>query len=235
MNTLVNVKTDIIEIFSSIQGEGIYMGERHLFIRFSNCNLNCVYCDEVNKKTQYLNLDDLVERVLLLEAEEGPHSFISLTGGEPLCHDDFVEVLCEELKRRGMRILLETNGTLSTELARIIKYVDSVAMDIKLSSVWEVNDCYERHRKFLEVMSQHDGYIKITISHDVIEEEFMMYVDLIARYNDAIPVILQPLVHTAHPMDDTLTNVMTSLQQMSRHTLKHVRILPRIQTLLNVK
>jgi len=38
-------KANILEIFSSIQGEGIYIGYRQLFIRFSGCNLGCKYCD----------------------------------------------------------------------------------------------------------------------------------------------------------------------------------------------
>ena len=37
----VNIK----EIFSSIQGEGPYVGEKHVFVRFCKCNLACKYCD----------------------------------------------------------------------------------------------------------------------------------------------------------------------------------------------
>ena len=39
------IETNIIEIFSSIQGEGKYVGYRQVFIRFSGCNLHCTYCD----------------------------------------------------------------------------------------------------------------------------------------------------------------------------------------------
>lgn len=37
---------DIIEIFSSIQGEGIFLGAKQIFVRFKRCNLTCSYCDE---------------------------------------------------------------------------------------------------------------------------------------------------------------------------------------------
>lgn len=36
----------IAEIFCSVQGEGLYAGQRQVFLRFAGCNLSCRYCDE---------------------------------------------------------------------------------------------------------------------------------------------------------------------------------------------
>ena len=35
----------IVEIFKSIQGEGKYVGEQQVFVRFFECNMHCHWCD----------------------------------------------------------------------------------------------------------------------------------------------------------------------------------------------
>ena len=44
-DTLTNF-AKVSEIFVSIQGEGAYVGQKQLFVRFAGCNLDCEYCDE---------------------------------------------------------------------------------------------------------------------------------------------------------------------------------------------
>ena len=45
-------KAKIKEIFTSIQGEGPFIGHKQLFVRFCGCNLSCKYCD-----TDYRTVD----------------------------------------------------------------------------------------------------------------------------------------------------------------------------------
>ncbi len=35
----------VTELFSSIQGEGIYVGVMQVFLRLAGCSLDCCYCD----------------------------------------------------------------------------------------------------------------------------------------------------------------------------------------------
>ena len=81
----------VIEIFTSIQGEGPYIGVKQLFIRFCGCNLNCDYCDTDGEPNQnYFNFshEELKNNVESFNLKT-VHS-ISLTGGEPLLWVDFL-------------------------------------------------------------------------------------------------------------------------------------------------
>ena len=45
------LEAPIVEIFSSIQGEGLLVGRRQIFVRFAGCNLDCNYCDTEDSKS----------------------------------------------------------------------------------------------------------------------------------------------------------------------------------------
>lgn len=102
-------KAKIREIFTSIQGEGPYVGTKQLFIRFCGCNLNCTYCDtdfEAEKSRDY-TVEELINKI----NEYGEIFTISLTGGEPLCSAAFLQDFLPEIRKYGHKIYLETNAT----------------------------------------------------------------------------------------------------------------------------
>ena len=124
------MKAPIIEIFSSFQGEGLFIGQRQIFVRFAGCNLNCSYCDTGNSKSE--NSGKLMTVGEVLEAIEDIRTpdchVISFTGGEPSLYPEFIN---EVASRTDLKILLETNGTLPEKI-NLIKRLDIVSLDIKL-------------------------------------------------------------------------------------------------------
>ena len=40
------------ELFCSVQGEGLFVGERHIFVRTAGCVATCSWCDTVYSKVQ---------------------------------------------------------------------------------------------------------------------------------------------------------------------------------------
>jgi 7-carboxy-7-deazaguanine synthase len=104
----------VAELFSSIQGEGIWAGVPSTFVRVSGCNLRCVWCD-----TPYASWspEGPVMRVEEIVAEVGRRQIrhVVLTGGEPMLFDA-IEPLARALHARGHVITVETAGTIYREL-----------------------------------------------------------------------------------------------------------------------
>lgn len=109
----------VIEIFNSIDGEGIRTGQPCTFIRLAGCNLRCTYCDTLyalfgeEEPCEYRELS--VEEIL---AEVQPrYKRITLTGGEPLIHID-CDKLVDALLRQGYEVNIETNGAVDVAAFR---------------------------------------------------------------------------------------------------------------------
>jgi hypothetical protein len=110
----------IVEIFHSLQGEGLYVGEPMTFVRFLGCNLFCSYCDTLYARDEKRAADMTADQVLAAVALSAkPGQFVSLTGGEPLLWADFCAELIPKLRTKGLKTYMETNGTMVKEMARL--------------------------------------------------------------------------------------------------------------------
>lgn len=113
------------EIFQTLQGEGPSLGLPAVFIRLSQCNLHCVWCDtpytwnwektpwshedgkKFSKKEQSLELTP-AEIAPLITRHGCPR--VVITGGEPLLQQDEIVALIPILEN-VREIEFETNGT----------------------------------------------------------------------------------------------------------------------------
>lgn len=125
----------IVEIFTSIQGEGVNLGRRANFIRFAGCNLNCTWCDTA---WQHANADMSIPEIV--EAMDKNAKLVVITGGEPLLQKNLLELI-EALQLRGFEIAIETNGTLSTSVLRSRGV--HIACSPKPQAGWRINPCCE--------------------------------------------------------------------------------------------
>lgn len=183
-------KSKIIEIFTSIQGEGPYIGVKQLFIRFSGCNLKCFYCDtneEFSGSCLEFSPDELLDYIKDFNLKT-IHS-ISLTGGEPLIWADFLK---EFLPLLNNKIYLETNSTLKNHLEKIIDYIDIISADIKLPSASGLEGSFAIHDEFFKTAKKYDKEIfaKVVFDENILDDEIYHCLKLAEKYN--LPLILQP-------------------------------------------
>ena len=223
----------ILEIFASRQGEGVCIGDSHLFIRFGGCNVACDYCDTPESipagSGEVWSLSRVYAQIQALG--ENKPSTVTLTGGEPLLQIDFLERLISELRQAGHKIYLETNGTLPRALERIVEGCDWIAMDLKPESAIR-RDMWEAHRWFLKTGGK-KIFVKMVLTEATSEEELRRAVTLIAGVRPAIPLVLQPATPWGTASSIPLAR-LASWWDLASRQLPDVRILPQIHRLWGI-
>lgn len=188
------LKGRVTEVFSSLQGEGLRLGERMIFIRLAGCPWRCRYCDTPGSLSAAgaaeMSVEDVLDRVHHLQ-EERIHKTVSLTGGEPLMQADFAGALLAALKRLDLTTYLETSGTHPALLERVIAHVDQVAMDVKLPSAVG-RAFWDEHAEFLKA-ARGKAFVKIVLTADTDDEELARAFQVIASVEPVPAVVLQPV------------------------------------------
>lgn len=243
--TMSEQAAHLVEIFSSVQGEGLLVGLRQVFLRFHGCNLRCSYCDtettappfsaRIEKTPGRRDFIDAPNPVSLSRISSllegwtggwpGTHHSLSITGGEPLLND---EVLLEWLPalRKYLPIYLETNGVLPAALGRLISFLDIIGMDMKLPSTSGCTDLWDSHQDFLRIAAPKEVFVKIIICDATEDWEIERACETVASVDRTVPVILQPVTQ----VDGTIgisPLKMLELQEVACGFLSEVRIIPQ--------
>jgi len=242
----------VCEIFSSIQGEGYLAGRRQIFIRLTECNLDCSYCDtDFSVKTycqaesapgstefepirQPVTLQTLLGLLANWTADmPGAHHSVSFTGGEPLLSADILALWFPAI-RRILPIHLETNGTLHAALAQVVDHLDFISMDMKLPSTAGLSEqLWDMHRLFLHTASTTDVSVKIVVGDRTPAGEILHVCDLISKVNSSIPLFLQPMTLPGGECGISARHLL-QLQAQAAQQLPDVRVIPQMHRLMGV-
>ncbi len=103
----------ISEIYVCHLGEGTAAGEPATLVRLAGCNLHCAYCD-----TRFAcdgEGEEYTPEEVVGECTKARLHNLLLTGGEPLLQAAACRAIAEQAMASGLRVLVETNGTVSVE------------------------------------------------------------------------------------------------------------------------
>ncbi len=247
---------NLVEIFSSVQGEGLYVGAPSVFVRFGGCDLRCGWCDSPHtwRPARQCRIEQapgsarFVERDCPLEVADvemavakllpGTGDFVSLTGGEPLLQPEPLYELAQRLRARGLRVYLETHGLAVEALGRVVSSVDVVSMDWKLSSdVRRESDpktgprpepFHDVHQRFLEVATRGaETLVKVVVTTNTLDDEIAEVCRRIADTAPATPLVLQPVTPFGTVRETPDAARLLSLVRRCREQLETVRLVPQ--------
>jgi 7-carboxy-7-deazaguanine synthase len=242
---------NVEEIFDSIQGEGLLIGSRQVFIRLGGCNRACSYCDTPQARRpaatcrveaemgsgsfEYLpnpldvdGVMGVVERLWF----RGHHS-VSVTGGEPMVQAGFLRALLPSLTAAGHKIYLETNGSCPEELADILPHIEYVAADIKLSSCTGEPDRFEENLEFLKKCDVPVFFVKMVVTNEVDSDEFIEALKLVSSSGKSPAVVIQPVTGRRGEIGIG-GQLLMDLQRKALEVHPNVRVIPRIHQILRI-
>jgi organic radical activating enzyme len=235
------MKAQVVEVFSSFQGEGVMVGTRQSFLRLAGCNLNCRYCDtDFSEKDKALveieagsrkwqkvknplsaqALEKIAERLSMNKKKR----WLVITGGEPLLQAEFLSSFLPGLKSKGWQVFLETNGTLPEKLGLVLDLIDHVAMDFKLESASGESKLKES-LTFLNQIQKVEYEVKAVVTMETSLEEFQEVVVKVSRVNRTAPFIIQPVNQSFLAPNQ---RQLFQLETLARNHLSNVRVIPQV-------
>jgi organic radical activating enzyme len=230
----------IHEVFCSIQGEGMHVGKKHIFVRFCGCNLYCTFCDTKRawRKSRFCLIEEGGKVKNPLDRESFLHiilgferGWVTLTGGEPLLWTSFLSEVLPLLKEEGFLFYLETNGTLPEAFLGIIKYVDVVAMDFKLRSFCGFPPPKEAQERFLSLLKgAKECFVKCVVTALTESWEVKEAASSVASFYGQSPFVIQPAFKEKIPLPHLL-----SLYDAAHSHLECVRIIPQVHRALRIR
>ena len=132
MDVKSQMRIHSFETLGAVDGPGIR------FVIFTQgCNLRCKYCQnrdtwDVNSGTIY-DIDDVVKKIERYTAYMQADGGITVSGGEPLLQPDALITLFKEMKKRNIKVAVDTSGNLpiTDKIKEVIELTDLFLLDIK--------------------------------------------------------------------------------------------------------
>lgn len=217
----------VSEIFTSIEGEGIFVGKKTLFIRFSGCYLKCRWCDTkyalpLDSGTDY-QIDEIKDLII---KELQPFTYkVNFTGGEPLLQTEAVIELADFIKKHtNLKTYMESSCFDSELFSKVLPYIDICKVEFKTDDSKVVEDeeydnLISNEIKCLElaVESSNGTYIKIVVTNSTNLESFKNLVYNISKKikpSDILGFIIQPSFGIDQPTVNKLLDTYDIVQPM---------------------
>ncbi|WP_072580332.1 7-carboxy-7-deazaguanine synthase QueE [Bacillus weihaiensis] len=233
-------KIPVLEVFGpTIQGEGMVIGQKTMFVRTAGCDYSCSWCDSAftwdgsaKDDIRQLSAEEIWEE--LVQLGEDRFSHVTISGGNPALLANLQEFITL-LKEKGKKIAIETQGSKYQEW---LKEIDDLTISPKPPSSGMRTDFMKLDEIISRVKVEGDKHsisLKVVI-FNLEDLEYAKNVHL--RYPD-IPFYLQVgnediyQAETKQLVEKLLTRYEWLIDQViADKELNAVRVLPQLHTLI---
>ena len=236
-------RVQLSEIFTSIEGEGILIGTKTMFIRMAGCHLGCIWCDTeyalpLNSGKEY-TLDHVKD---MISNELRPNTYkVNFTGGEPLLQHHAVADLAKFIKDQGLKTYLESSCFDSHRFEKVLPFMDICKIEFKMSDSKAVDTNHhdrllinERECLNMSIECSKTTYIKVVVTASSSIGEFRKLLQDVFTHietRDLAGFILQPSSAMEEPSLEKLLNFYDATYPVYHN----VRIIPQLHKLIGAR
>ncbi|MWV42445.1 7-carboxy-7-deazaguanine synthase QueE [Paenibacillus sp. HJL G12] len=230
----------VLEIFGpTVQGEGMVIGQKTMFVRTAGCDYRCSWCDSAFtwdgsgvKDIRKMNADDIWRELKRIGGDRFSH--VTLSGGNPLLLPQ-LSSLVALLKASGIRMAVETQGSRWQEW---IMDIEEVTVSPKPPSSGMTTDWNRLDDMVGRLGNRPEPYV-YSLKVVVFDDRDLDYAKSVhSRYPEA-PMYLQVGNPDVTRMDknnhaaELLMQYEALIEKVvESDTLNQVRVLPQLHTLV---
>ncbi|MDQ0229486.1 7-carboxy-7-deazaguanine synthase QueE [Metabacillus malikii] len=233
-------KVPVLEIFGpTIQGEGMVIGQKTMFVRTAGCDYSCSWCDSAftwdgsaKQDIKQLTAEEIWTE--LVELGEDRFSHVTISGGNPALLANLQEFVTL-LKNKGKKIAIETQGSKYQEW---LKEIDDLTISPKPPSSGMITD-FEKLDDIINKVTEANVNEKVSLKVVVFNDEDISYARKVHQRYPTLPFYLQVGNEDINESNNekliqTLLEKYESLIEkvIDDRELNDVRVLPQLHTLV---
>lgn len=185
-------KVPVMEIFGpTIQGEGMVIGQKTMFVRTAGCDYSCAWCDSAftwdgtgKDMIQQMTAEKIWEELYALGGDG--FSFVTISGGNPALLKN-LHFLVQLLKEKDIKIGLETQGSKWQDW---FYHIDDLTISPKPPSS-KMNTDFNALDSIIERLTNHEHKGNISLKVVVFSDEDYDYAKKVHTRYPEVPFFLQ--------------------------------------------